>query len=416
LKRWGLEKGLTSLWRANAPAPTIRDMRVPPPPAPLRTDGSNAFAHHSMSVRLPRILDEVSARNPDYAPQIHDAIARLRDDIRDNARLPPLAFPAPDAAEWEPAVGARVAETWLGTDWFFAECYAYRCLLGAVRYWETGRDPFAPAKRAELESEAFAQTVARSVANDDTTSSGVRALLTAAMWGNRVDLSYAVGVAFGAAGHQEDLLVDDGSVAAERLLRAPRDVHVVADNAGSELAMDLILADALLTHATPGGGRARVSLHVKMNPTFVSDAMAADVWALIEGFERHGAAAADLAANLRQAWAGGRLRVLPDPYWNGPGFLWDRPHRLRRELDQASAVVLKGDANYRRAAGDAMWPPGVAFAEATGYFPAPLVALRTMKSDSLVGISADQIAHLDAADPDWRINGRRGVIQVGGRS
>jgi hypothetical protein len=37
-----------------------------------------------------------------------------------------------------------------------------------------------------------------------------------------------------------------------------------------------------------------------------------------------------------------------------------------------------------------------------------------MKSDALVGIPSDHIARLDAADPDWRINGRRGVIQVGG--
>jgi len=388
----------------------------PPPPPPLRTDGSNAFAHYSMSVRVPKILDEVSARNPDYPPAIHDAVARLRDDIRSNASLPAPAFPAADAGEWEPAVAARAGETWLGTDWFFAECYAYHCLLGAVRYWETGRDPFAPAKRAELESAAFAQAVARSVADRDLTSGGIRALLAAALWGNRVDLSYDVGVAFGAAGGHDDLLADDSSDAAERLLRAPRDVHVVADNAGSELAMDLLLVDVLLAGATSAGARPRVSLHVKAHPTFVSDAMVADVWASIAAFEQHGGAAARVATSLRQAWADGRLRVLPDPYWNGPRFLWQRPERLRRELDGASVVVLKGDANYRRAVGDALWPPGVGFAEATGYLPAPLVALRTMKSDALVGVSADERARLDAADPEWRINGRRGVIQVGGGS
>jgi hypothetical protein len=151
-----------------------------------------------------------------------------------------------------------------------------------------------------------------------------------------------------------------------------------------------------------------------MHPTFVSDAVAADVWALVDAFAQHGGAAGRAAASLRQAWAEGRLRVLPDPYWNGPRFLWQRPPRLQRELDVATAVILKGDANYRRADGDALWPPGIAFAEATAYFPAPLIALRTMKSDSLVGLAAGDIARLDAADRDWRINGRRGVIQVGG--
>jgi hypothetical protein len=34
-----------------------------------------------------------------------------------------------------------------------------------------------------------------------------------------------------------------------------------------------------------------------------------------------------------------------------------------------------------------------------------------MKSDALAGLSPERIAELDAADPDWRIDGRRGIIQ-----
>jgi hypothetical protein len=41
--------------------------------------------------------------------------------------------------------------------------------------------------------------------------------------------------------------------------------------------------------------------------------------------------------------------------------------------------------------------------------------LRTLKSDAVVGLPADQMRRLDSADRDWRINGRRGVIQTGGR-
>jgi len=379
-------------------------------PAPLRSDQSNAFAHHSMSVRVPRILEQVSARNPDYPPSVHRALARLRDEIAANALVPALGFPAPDAAEWEPALAAHPGATWLATDWFFAECYVYRCLMIAVRYWEDARDPFAPAKREELASEALWRGVDGALAGELPPLHQTRALLLRALWGNRVDLSYAVGVAFGAAGDSDDLLADDSAQAADRLLAPGGDVHLVADNTGSELSMDLVLADALIAHAA-----ARVSLHVKMHPTFVSDAIVADVWSLLGAFADRGGGARQAAARLRQAWIAGRFRVLPDPYWNGPRFLWDRPARLARELDGASAVVLKGDANYRRAVGDALWPAGMSFAEATDYFPAPLIALRTMKSDSLVGLSAQRIAQLDAADRDWRINGRRGVIQTGGR-
>jgi hypothetical protein len=382
---------------------------LPPPPlrTDLRTDLGNAFAHHSMSVRVPKILEEVSARNPDYPQSVHDSIARLRDDVRGDRPLPPLGFPSPDAPEWEAALAERAGETWLATDWFFAENYVYRCLMIAVRYWEDGRDPFAPAKHEELAGAGLWSGLHRALGLAAASDrERIAALLMGALWGNRVDLSYAVGVAFGAAGDGADLLCDDSARAADRLLVPRGDVHVVTDNMGSELSMDLVLADALLAQAG-----ARVSLHVKMHPTFVSDAVAADVWTLLAALRARGGAEAALADRLQQAWRERRLRVLPDPFWNGPRFLWDRPVRLARELDTATAVVLKGDANYRRAVGDGLWPANTTFAEATGYLPAPMVALRTMKSDAIVGLPTDQMKRLDAADRDWRINGRRGVIQ-----
>jgi uncharacterized protein with ATP-grasp and redox domains len=375
---------------------------------PIATDGSNAFARFSMAVRVPKILDEVIERNPDYPPAITRAVAALRDGIAGDAPLPPLAFPAPDGAEWEPEWLERRGQTWLGTQWFFAECYVYRCLMIATRHFETGRDPFTPAKRAELDGRELFERLDAVLENaSERPGERLFALLGAALWGNRVDLSYAVGRAFGSDGADDDLLCDDRPWVVERLLSAEGDVHLVADNAGSELAMDLALVDAVLTHS-----RARVTLHVKAHPTFVSDAVAADVWALIVALRARSKMQKALAERLENAFLDGRLRVAPDGYWNGPRFLWQRPARLSRELDRADVVLLKGDANYRRALGDALWPSQVTFAEATAYGPAPLVCLRTMKSDSLAGIAEERIAALDAADPAWRVNGRRGLIQA----
>src|SRR5256885_4022641 len=112
-------------------------MRNAGSPAPLSTDGSNAFARFSMQVRVPKILQEVVDRNPDYPPEIKGAVSKLAQDIASNEHMPALAFPAPDEAEWQPV---RSDETWLSTEWFFAECYVYRCLMSAVRYFEKGRD------------------------------------------------------------------------------------------------------------------------------------------------------------------------------------------------------------------------------------------------------------------------------------
>jgi hypothetical protein len=78
-------------------------------------------------------------------------------------------------------------------------------------------------------------------------------------------------------------------------------------------------------------------------------------------------------------------------------------------------VIVKGDANYRRTVGDAVWPEITPFADVTAYFPAPLLALRTLKSDPIVGLAPGVASSLDAAEPAWRVNGRRGVASLGGR-
>ena len=82
-----------------------------------------------------------------------------------------------------------------------------------------------------------------------------------------------------------------------------------------------------------------------------------------------------------------------------------------RVLAAADLVILKGDANYRRLLGDAHWPPTTSFAAVTGYFPAPLVALRTLKAEIIVGLQPGQVERLQAEDPAWLVNGRRGLIQ-----
>ncbi len=51
--------------------------------------------------------------------------------------------------------------------------------------------------------------------------------------------------------------------------------------------------------------------------------------------------------------------------------------------------------------------------EAVADFPAPFVAMRTLKSDPIVGVPpylAEE--NLEAEDPSWRVNGKRGVIQA----
>jgi len=74
-------------------------------------------------------------------------------------------------------------------------------------------------------------------------------------------------------------------------------------------------------------------------------------------------------------------------------------------------ALTKGDANYRRLLGDRAWPLDVPFAEVVSYFPAPLCALRTLKSEIGCGVAVEASVRAAAEDPRWMLSGRYGVIQ-----
>ena len=57
-------------------------------PKPIRTDASDAFAHHTMQVRVPNIIRETQKLNPDYPEAIHEALDRLRLNIERDAPIP----------------------------------------------------------------------------------------------------------------------------------------------------------------------------------------------------------------------------------------------------------------------------------------------------------------------------------------
>jgi hypothetical protein len=84
---------------------------------------------------------------------------------------------------------------------------------------------------------------------------------------------------------------------------------------------------------------------------------------------------------------------------------------LSQLFGAASLVILKGDMNYRRAVGDALWDRHTTFATVMHYFPAPVMALRSLKSDAIVGLPAELVRRLDEKTSAWRVGGHYGVIQ-----
>lgn len=391
-------------------------------PAPIRTDQSNAFAHNTMRVRLPAIIDETIAANDDYPASVKRRLSGLRDELRAGARIKSLdAESAGDALEWAAALERQRQivsgePTWHNAEWFFAETYTYRCLIEAARWAESGRDPFLPKKLEELHGAALWRLFERALQPVASAEAELLRALAFDLWANRIDLSYAASMTRGTEIEADDLLVDDrAAVLAHLFDSSPTGarhhengtIYLVADNAGSELAMDLLLCDCLLRHV---GGR--VVVYLKTRPTFVSDATPADVWLMLDEMDRRGPPTAALAERLRAAWEAERLRFLPHPFWTSSRFLWQRPAGLARLLNEARLVIIKGDANYRRTVGDCVWPAHCPFEDVVNYLAAPALCLRTLKSDPVVGLpSADMAGQLDRVDPDWRVNGKRGLIQ-----
>ena len=129
---------------------------------------------------------------------------------------------------------------------------------------------------------------------------------------------------------------------------------------------------------------------------------------MLSEMERRGDKTAALATRLKSAWQSRNLRFLPHPYWNSSRFLWDLPTDFRRLFGESRLVIIKGDANYRRTVGDALWPAHTPFSDVVSYLDQPVLCLRTLKSDPVVGLpSAETAARLDRVDPQWRVNGKR---------
>jgi hypothetical protein len=118
-----------------------------------------------------------------------------------------------------------------------------------------------------------------------------------------------------------------------------------------------------------------------------------------------------MSARVQDHLDGDRLELKDDFFWTSPLYFWEMPASIRQELSESDLVISKGDANYRRLSGDLDWPPTTSFQDVVRYFPTPLVALRVLKAELALGLTANQVQNLDNQEPDWKFNGKWAVIQ-----
>lgn len=405
-----------------------------PLPQPLRGAEIGTFAHNTITVRMPNIARRTLAEN-DFPPDVVENIERLIAEI-DNGRIRPLS----DGHDWDGYTAVYEGQDWLTPPWFFVETYFYRRIMEATGYFGSGPlagvDPFAIQKQKGLTTtmpatRALAARLAEWLAQGWQESS-FASLLAIDLWGNQADLSLWPTDAgekpdhTDSASQQEHLLSDDTTAVTQYLKKRleigrleseqqspisnPQSptIDFFIDNAGFELIGDLALTDYVLS----SGAVQTVRFHLKIHPTFVSDATIGDVQATIaylqndedEPVRAMGERLAGLVGN-------GRFQLHTHPFWTSPRPGWELPADLTAELAAATLIISKGDANYRRLLGDRHWPYTTPFSDVVSYLPTPLVALRTLKSDVLIGLQPGQQTILDQKDPDWLVNGRWGLIQ-----
>ena len=232
--------------------------------------------------------------------------------------------------------------------------------------------------------------------------------LLGALWGNRADLGFRIQTVQDPTGAVDDQILRDDSADLWKHLSAKATVIVIADNAGRELIADLLLVDHLLERNLAGS----ISLHLKTYPYYVSDATTGDLVSCLRRLTDAGGAAAAVSQRLHETMADGRLTAYVNDFYCAPWSYHRMPASLRHAFEHASIVVMKGDLNYRRLVGDRRWSPSTPFEEVTDYFPAPVVALRTLKSDVVVGLEPELLERLDMTAESWRTNGRFGLIQA----
>lgn len=400
-------------------------------PEPLIASQDGSFTELTITKRMPDIANRLIRENK-FPNPVNQNLEQLGANLVSGYIQPLEDDTGRDVTAWQNYFQPYQNQRWIDVPWFFAETYFYRYILNITNYFYPGKwqyaDPFSLQKQQGLTAsfnsiiqlaqqanrwlEAFRQ-------QPDVCENVLKNLLYFGLWGNRVDLS--LWSAFESDRSQFDIqsleshiLVNNAESVVNLLLKKSSNsqrVDFVIDNAGFELVCDLSLVDFLLA----SGLVEQIKLHLKPHPTFVSDAMKKDVQQTIDFFLAANNWDVTFFANRLQEYLElGRLILVDDYFWTSPLAFWELPQLLRDDLANSSLIIIKGDANYRRLLDDRKWSYTTKIEEIISYLPAPMVALRTLKSEIAAGIDPIIVKKTQQADSNWLTNGQWGLIQFVG--
>ncbi|NES99625.1 MAG: protein-glutamate O-methyltransferase family protein [Sphaerospermopsis sp. SIO1G1] len=403
--------------------------QLPKLPLPLPLSGSQAgsFTEYTVTTRMPNIAHLVIQEN-NFSQVINHKLEQLSADLQSGYLQPLSNDNAIDFEDWQTYIKPYLNQRWLDIPWFVAETYFYRLILNLTNYFLPGEyqylDPFLSQKQKSLEtsidsiiylSSYLEKWLEEPQKQSNSSQLPLISALYFSLWGNRVDLSLWSASEdnrsnFDIQQQLNHILVDDSLAVMELLTQSQNNqIDIIVDNAGFELICDLCLVIFLLD----SGFASQVNLHLKPHPTFVSDAMIKDVQYTQEFLSTANHDHVKSFSNrLSKNLAAGKLVLKEDYFWTSPLAFWQIHPSLKNELANSNLIIIKGDANYRRLLGDLHWDYTTNFTDIVTYLPAPMVALRTLKSEVAAGLKAEVIQELTTIDPKWLTNGQWGVIQL----
>jgi hypothetical protein len=247
-------------------------------------------------------------------------------------------------------------------------------------------------------------------------------LFQVTLWGNKCDMSLSIG----AEVSQEDnpllqvetlrpKLLSDNIRETWNTINQTNNMRIdfVLDNAGFELIADLTLAEFILDSNLADV----VYLHGKVMPWFLSDTTRNDLdWTLNNLSKSEDTTLAYFGKKWQERFQNGSFVFTEHMFWSFPhdySLMKSVSPELYNELAKAKLVIFKGDLNYRKITSDRHWDTTTKFETSLrGFHPAPLVCLRAVKVDCVVGLKPGQAESCRKASGDgWWYTGEYAVIQ-----
>ncbi|CAG9534988.1 unnamed protein product [Cercopithifilaria johnstoni] len=321
--------------------------------------------------------------------------------------------------------------TWYHCDWLFAECFLYRQIMSLFLKTTTLKefDPFASQKQSSfigcIDTVSILAKHIEAMKSDEAKSERdiILRLFQFSLWGNTCDLSLSCGERVASLP-----LLDMVDQLADKILCNQIDevdyilrngntnrVDIILDNSGLELFADLALSDLLIQKC----GVKKVVFHGKSIPWFVSDVTGRDFnWTIEMLIANSDHLLRNFGVKCSQRLCDGEFVFQSHYFWTLPYpycLMAEKAPDLHRELSQSSLIIFKGDYNYRKLVGDLEWPLDTPFKAALrGFAPAPVLVLRTIKAETVAGLSADVIDNLQKKYDNkkiWMTTGEYAVAQ-----